>query len=67
MMDDTADDAPLTRDLRGINRCARALRRRRIEAGALTLASPEVKFELDAEANPMDVVGRCSLTPSNSR
>ena len=46
-MDDAGDDSPLTTDLRGINRCARALRKRRIEAGALTLASPEVRFELD--------------------
>ena len=56
MMDDKDDSSPLTRDLRDINACARALRRRRIEAGALTLASPEVRFELDAEtSDPLDV------------
>ena len=35
---------------------ARILRKRRISAGALTLASPEVKFVLDSESlNPTDV------------
>ena len=35
---------------------ARKLRAKRIEAGALTLASPEVKFALDSESlNPTDV------------
>jgi exosome complex exonuclease DIS3/RRP44 len=35
---------------------ARILRRKRIEMGALTLASPEVRFKLDAEThNPTDV------------
>ena len=35
---------------------ARALRARRVDAGALTLASPEVKFALDQESgDPLDV------------
>ena len=34
---------------------ARKFRKRRIDAGALTLASPEVKFVLDTESNPTDV------------
>ena len=56
MMDDADDDSPLANDLRRINRCARALRARRVEAGALTLASPEVRFELDKEtSDPLDV------------
>lgn len=39
-----------------LNKLAIALRRRRIESGALTLASPEVKFKLDAQTqNPTDV------------
>ena len=37
-------------------RLARKFRQRRIDAGALTLASPEVKFVLDSESlNPTDV------------
>ena len=40
MMDDPNDTSPLANDLRRINACARSLRKRRIDAGALTLASP---------------------------
>ena len=54
------DDARLTDDvsagLRELNRIARILRRRRAERGALSLASPEVRFEIDTETHdPTDV------------
>lgn len=59
---DILDSAPSSSDtathtsLRILNKLARALRQRRIEAGALTLASPEVRFKLDEETqNPLDV------------
>ena len=56
MMDDPSDRGDLANDLRNINRCAKALRARRVAAGALSLASPEVKFELDkTTADPLDV------------
>ncbi|CAI7856540.1 unnamed protein product [Closterium sp. NIES-53] len=46
----------LTRDLRNLNRLAKVMRQRRIDRGALTLASPEVKFEIDTETHdPLDV------------
>jgi exosome complex exonuclease DIS3/RRP44 len=39
-----------------MNKSAHILRDRRIEIGALTLASPEVRFQIDAESqNPTDV------------
>jgi len=42
--------------VKGLASLARKLRKRRLEAGALTLASPEVKFVLDSESlNPTDV------------
>ncbi|GKY92166.1 hypothetical protein MPSEU_000187900 [Mayamaea pseudoterrestris] len=42
--------------VKGLAALARKLRQRRIDAGALTLASPEVKFVLDSESlNPTDV------------
>lgn len=42
------------------------MRQRRTERGALTLASPEVKFEIDTEThNPLDVGEySCPLTGS---
>ena len=56
MIDDPDDNGPLTISLRGLLRIARVLRQRRIDAGALTLASPELKFKLDNESqNPTDV------------
>ncbi|ETL26443.1 hypothetical protein L916_19889, partial [Phytophthora nicotianae] len=42
--------------IKTLNTIARRLRAKRIEAGALTLASPEVRFVLDTETqNPLDV------------
>jgi exoribonuclease R len=56
MMDDPDDKSDLAKDLRNINFCAKALRARRVAAGALSLASPEVKFELDkTTSDPLDV------------
>ena len=56
MMDDVSDTSELTKDLRNINACAVALRKRRIASGALSLASPEVRFELDqTTSDPTDV------------
>ena len=54
------DDERLTDDvsagLRELNRIAKILRRRRAERGALSLASPEVRFEIDTETHdPTDV------------
>jgi exosome complex exonuclease DIS3/RRP44 len=50
-----ANDA-VNQSVKLLNKLAHILRRRRIEAGALTLASPEVRFKLDVEnQNPTDV------------
>jgi exosome complex exonuclease DIS3/RRP44 len=56
MIDDKKDSTNLTNGLRGLLRIARVLRQRRNDAGALTLATPELKFKLDNESqNPTDV------------
>jgi exosome complex exonuclease DIS3/RRP44 len=55
-MDDAGATDELTGDLRALNALAKRLRARRAAAGALTLASPEVKFVLDSETlDPLDV------------
>lgn len=55
-MDDPAQRDAITEGLRRLNDLAKKLRRRRASAGALTLASPEVKFTLDSETlDPLDV------------
>lgn len=55
-IDDPAQTDAITEGLRRLNRLAKKLRQGRAAAGALTLASPEVKFTLDSETlDPMDV------------
>ncbi len=47
---------PRVSAVKGLASLARKFRKKRIDAGALTLASPEVKFVLDSESlNPTDV------------
>ncbi|EPQ19859.1 Exosome complex exonuclease RRP44 [Myotis brandtii] len=46
----------ITISLRGLNKLAKILKRRRIEKGALTLSSPEVRFHMDSETHdPIDL------------
>jgi hypothetical protein len=55
-IDDPRLEDELTWGLRQMNRIAKILRKRRADAGALQLASPEVKFEIDTETHdPLDV------------
>jgi exosome complex exonuclease DIS3/RRP44 len=55
-MDDTSRQDDVSKDLRNLNKLARILRRKRIESGALTLASPEVKFKTTEEnEDPIDM------------
>ncbi|XP_008786671.2 exosome complex exonuclease RRP44 homolog A [Phoenix dactylifera] len=55
-MDDSRLMDSLTTDLRNLNSLAKVMRHRRIERGALTLASAEVKFQIDTETHdPLDI------------
>ncbi|CAL5335514.1 unnamed protein product [Camellia sinensis] len=55
-MDDSHLMDPLTTDLRNMNVLAKVMRQRRIDRGALTLASAEVKFQIDTETHdPLDI------------
>ncbi|XP_020094841.1 exosome complex exonuclease RRP44 homolog A isoform X1 [Ananas comosus] len=55
-MDDSRLMDPLTVDLRNLNSLAKIMRHRRSERGALTLASAEVKFQIDTETHdPLDI------------
>jgi exosome complex exonuclease DIS3/RRP44 len=56
MLDDPAAGSDICKSVKQLNVIAKLLRKRRMDAGALTLASPEVKFVLDSESqNPTDV------------
>ncbi|KAL0431035.1 UNVERIFIED_CONTAM: Exosome complex exonuclease RRP44A, partial [Sesamum radiatum] len=55
-MDDSRLMDPLTTDLRNMNALAKIMRQKRIDRGALTLASAEVKFQIDTETHdPLDI------------
>ncbi|KAJ4839032.1 Exosome complex exonuclease RRP44 A [Turnera subulata] len=55
-MDDSRLMDPVTTDLRNMNALAKIMRQRRIQRGALTLASAEVKFQIDTETHdPLDI------------
>ncbi|XP_060089521.1 exosome complex exonuclease RRP44 [Heteronotia binoei] len=46
----------ITISLRGLNKLAKILKKRRIDNGALTLSSPEVRFHMDSETHdPIDL------------
>lgn len=55
-IDCVEDNSPLTQELRVLNKLAKVLRKRRIDAGALELSSPDIKFvrQKDGE-DPVDV------------
>ncbi|CAI9110453.1 OLC1v1010476C1 [Oldenlandia corymbosa var. corymbosa] len=55
-MDDSRLVDPVTTDLRNMNALAKIMRQKRIDRGALTLASAEVKFQIDTETHdPLDI------------
>jgi exosome complex exonuclease DIS3/RRP44 len=55
-IDDASLNDDLTVSLRRLRDVARQLRKRRMTNGALTLASPEVRFEMDQQSSdPLDV------------
>jgi exosome complex exonuclease DIS3/RRP44 len=56
IVDDSSDSSELAQSVKGLMSLSRFLKQRRIDAGALSLASPEVKFQLDSETHdPLDV------------
>ncbi|XP_060754939.1 LOW QUALITY PROTEIN: exosome complex exonuclease RRP44 [Neoarius graeffei] len=55
-IDDSSMNDEVTKSLRGLNKLAKILKGRRIEKGALTLSSPEVRFHVDSETHdPIDL------------
>ena len=56
MLDDRSYEDTVSKSVRLLNMLAKIFRQKRIDEGALTLASPEVRFTLDNESqNPTDV------------
>ncbi|XP_037322233.2 exosome complex exonuclease RRP44 [Pungitius pungitius] len=56
MMIDTTKNDDVTKSLRGLNKLAKILKKQRIQKGALTLSSLEVRFHIDSETHdPIDL------------
>ena len=65
-IDDPNQNDEVTLGLRGLNLLAKILKQRRRDAGALTLASPEIRFEIDSETHdPIDLQAK-ELKETNS-
>jgi exosome complex exonuclease DIS3/RRP44 len=65
-MDDARMADPLTSSLRTLNALAKKLKAARMAAGALSLASPEVRFVLDSETSDPTDVGMYQHKEANS-
>ncbi|CAG8461700.1 7034_t:CDS:10, partial [Cetraspora pellucida] len=56
LIDDPRKQDDLTKGIRILNQLAKKLHKRRIDRGAITLSSPEVRFQLDFDSqDPVDV------------
>nr|XP_057914484.1 exosome complex exonuclease RRP44 [Doryrhamphus excisus] len=65
-IDDTSKKDDITRSLRGLNKLAKILKRGRIEKGALTLSSLEVRFHMDSETHDPIELQTKELMETNS-
>ncbi len=55
-IDDPSDNDVLAKSLRILLKLSKTLKRRRMDNGALVLASSEIRFDVDSEtADPIDV------------
>jgi exosome complex exonuclease DIS3/RRP44 len=55
-IDDERMQDPVTKGIRVLNKFAKILRKKRLDNGALTLSSPEVRFNLENDSqDPVDV------------
>ncbi|CAD7093571.1 unnamed protein product [Hermetia illucens] len=56
IIDDPTQNHEIAKSLRHLNRLAKILKKKRIENGALILASPEIRFQVDSETHdPIEV------------
>lgn len=61
-IDDKNLNDDIAKSLRGLNALAKILKKRRVENGALVLASPEIRFQVDSETHdPIEVVAKQML------
>ena len=66
VIDDTKDNSPLAMSLRRLLHVAKILKEERLKAGALQLASTQVKFKMGEEDNNPTDVTYYDIIPTNS-
>jgi exosome complex exonuclease DIS3/RRP44 len=66
MLDDLSINTTAASSVRRLHSLSKILRKKRLEAGALTLASPEVRFKLDTESHDPTDVQVYALRDSNA-
>ena len=64
-IDDKHDNSEITINLRNLHKLTKQLRKKRMDNGALELASQEVKFELDSETQDPTDVAEYQMRESN--
>jgi exosome complex exonuclease DIS3/RRP44 len=66
-IDDPSKSDPLTQSMRSLLTLSKILRQKRMDAGALNLASPEVRIETDSEtSDPLNDVKTKAMLDTNS-
>jgi exosome complex exonuclease DIS3/RRP44 len=66
-IDDPSKSDPLTQSMRSLLSLSKILRQKRMDAGALNLASPEVRIETDSEtSDPLNDVKTKAMLDTNS-
>lgn len=56
IIDDASQQTDIAESLRNLNRLAKIMKERRVQNGALVLASPEIRFQVDSETHdPIEV------------
>ncbi|KAI0530641.1 hypothetical protein KFK09_000188 [Dendrobium nobile] len=67
LMDDSRKIDPLITDLRNLNSFAKLMRQRRIDGGALTFNSTEVKFQMDTEIRDPSDIGNYPIIEASQK
>lgn len=66
LIDDTSKHDNITKSLRYLNKLAKILKKHRIDNGALVLASPEIRFQVDSETHDPIQVEAKKMRETNS-
>ena len=66
MIEDESDQSDLTNGIRGLLEIAQGMKQKRVEAGALSLASPEVRFDMEEGTKDPKKVALYELVDTNS-